>query len=229
MTTFFKSLPPRVLLIGIAAIIVLVVGVAVAFGMSHSSSTQSSSTGYASVTFVNSSSAASSQAASDEAASEPAFVKRTDPFSVTFASTGDIIFGREVGTYVDEHGGASALATVADQLAAADVTIANVEAPLTEDESEALIMKDVLLISRPAGIESLKEADVTFASLANNHSMDYGAAGLEDTLELLDGAGILHAGAGMNEEDAGKIAETMVGDVSVAFLSWTDKIGRAHV
>ena len=222
---FIASVPPRILIIGAAVILVLIIGAAVAFGMGHTSGAapSASSANYASVTLVNSSQAAS-DAADGQSSDETAFVKRTDPFSVTFASTGDIIFGREVGTYVDMYGGASALANVADQLAAADVTIANVEAPLTEDESEALVMKDVLLISRPAGIESLKNADVTFASLANNHSMDYGAAGLKDTLDVLDGAGILHAGAGMTEEEAGQVAETMVGDVSVAFLSWTDII-----
>ena len=144
------------------------------------------------------------------------------PFSITFASTGDIIFGREVGTYVDMYGGASALANVAEELAAADVTIANVEAPLSDDESEPIPEKDVYLISRPAGIESLVESDVTLVSLANNHSMDYSGPALQDTINALDGAGILHAGAGMNEAEADRIAELEVNGASIAFISWTD-------
>lgn len=146
------------------------------------------------------------------------------PFSFSVATTGDIIFGREVGTYVDMYGGASALANVSDHLAAADVTIANVEAPLSDDESEPIPEKDVYLISRPEGIESLKESDVTLVSLANNHSMDYGAPALKDTIDALEKAGIKHAGAGLTEKEAEKIAEIEVNGASVAFFSWTDII-----
>ncbi len=163
-------------------------------------------------------------ASSASAASAGQPTESANGLRVSFASTGDVIFGREVGTYVDMNGGASAMANVADQLAAADVTIANLEAPLTNDESEALWEKDVLLMSRPEGIESLVASDVTFVSLANNHSMDYGAVGLKDTIDALDTAGILHAGAGMTEEAAGEVARVDVNGVSVAFLSWTDII-----
>lgn len=159
-----------------------------------------------------------------QTADEPAFHRNEGPYSVSFATTGDIMFGREVSTFIDANGGAAALANVADDLAAADVTIANVECPLTDDESEALIGKDVLWRSNPAGIEALKIADITVATLANNHIMDYGGAGLSDTLTALDGAGILHVGAGMTEEEAGKLVELEVDGVSIAILSWTDII-----
>ena len=150
--------------------------------------------------------------------------KHEGPFSLTFASTGDLMFAREVGTFVDAHGGAAALANVADELSAPDVTIANVEAPLTNDESDALIGKDVYWMSRPAGIDALKAAGIDVVSLANNHIMDYGAAGLRDTLEALDGAGILHAGAGLTESTASEPAELEVNGVRIAFFSWTDII-----
>lgn len=150
--------------------------------------------------------------------------KHEGPYSITFASTGDLMFAREVGTFVDANGGAAALANVASELSSPDVTIANVEAPLTDDESDALIGKDVYWMSRPAGIEALKVAGIDVVSLANNHIMDYGTAGLEDTLEALDGAGILHAGAALTESAAGEPAELEVDGVRIAFFSWTDII-----
>ena len=147
---------------------------------------------------------------------------RKGDYSISIATTGDIMFAREVGNFVEENGGAAALANVAAPLAAADVTFANLECPLTNDESEALYGKDVLWRSNPKGIDGLTTADITFVSLANNHIMDYGGAGLKDTLTALDGAGILHAGAGMTEKEAGELAEITVDGVSIAFLSWTD-------
>ncbi len=152
--------------------------------------------------------------------------KTNEPFSIHIATTGDIIFGREVGTYIDMNGGASALAHVSDILATADITIANLEAPLTNNTSHPLPEKDVYLYGRPEGVESLIQSDITFISLANNHSMDYSGVGLKDTIEILDEAKILHAGAGMNEEEADKIAVTERSGKRVAFISWTDVIPK---
>jgi poly-gamma-glutamate synthesis protein (capsule biosynthesis protein) len=44
------------------------------------------------------------------------------------------------------------------------------------------------------------------ATLANNHAMDYGAEGLESTIEALEDAGIAHAGAGESVDAAWKEA-----------------------
>ena len=48
----------------------------------------------------------------------------------------------------------------------------------------------------------LQEASLDFVSVANNHALDYGYFGLRDTLEILDHAGVRHAGAGANTEEA---------------------------
>ena len=148
--------------------------------------------------------------------------KAEGPFNVSFTTTGDLIFWREVADYIDENGGASALANIAEHLAAADVTISNLESPLSKDESEPVPDKDVYIIGRPLAIEGIKESGIDIVSLANNHIMDYMGPALEDTLRALDGEGILHAGAGMTEDEAGAAAETSVNGASIAFLSWTD-------
>jgi hypothetical protein len=51
-------------------------------------------------------------------------------------------------------------------------------------------------------MEVMKRLNVVGVCLANNHMMDFGKAGLERTLKLLDDQGIAHAGAGMNLEQA---------------------------
>ena len=148
--------------------------------------------------------------------------KAAKPYSISFTSTGDLIFWREVGDYIDQNGGASAMANISDFLAQADVTIANVESPLSKDESEPITDKDVYIIGKPSAIESIENSGIDLASLANNHIMDYGKPALEDTLKALDGAGVLHAGAGLTENEAAKMAEMEVDGVSIAFFSWTD-------
>ena len=158
----------------------------------------------------------SASAGSDQA------VKATGPYSISFCTTGDLIFWREVADYIDENGGAAPMANIAEHLAAADVTIANVESPLSNDESEPVIDKDVYIIGRPSAIEGIKNSGIDLASLANNHIMDYTGPALKDTLEALDGAGVKHAGAGMTESEAETPAELEIDGVSIAFFSWTD-------
>ena len=175
------------------------------------------------------------QGASGEVSDEPGAVGiiqraiaqakgKEGPWSVSFSSTGDMIFGRLVSDYIDLYGGAAPLEHMADMLSKPDVTIGNLEAPLSDNTSDGLWSKDVLLISRPEAIEGLKNSDFTFLSLANNHSMDYGAPALQDTMDALDGAGIKYAGAGMTYDQAWEIAETTVDGVRIAFLSLTDVI-----
>jgi poly-gamma-glutamate synthesis protein (capsule biosynthesis protein) len=54
----------------------------------------------------------------------------------------------------------------------------------------------------PENLPALQAAGVDCCSLANNHVLDLGYAGLEQTLAVLDAAGIRNAGAGRNAEEA---------------------------
>lgn len=55
----------------------------------------------------------------------------------------------------------------------------------------------------PANVNCLLEAGIDYCSLANNHMLDWGDAGLRETISTLNSAGIRFAGAGMNERQAG--------------------------
>ena len=143
-------------------------------------------------------------------------------FSVSFTTTGDLIFWREVAEYIDMNGGASAMAGIADLIDDADVTIADLESPLSDNDSVPLPQKDVYIIGRPEALEGMINAGIDVVSLANNHIMDYSGPALEDTIKALDKAGILHAGAGMTEAEADAVLELEVNGASIAFISWTD-------
>lgn len=55
---------------------------------------------------------------------------------------------------------------------------------------------------QPANIDCLTAAKVDCCTLANNHVLDWGRQGLNDTISELDQAGIAHAGAGATQADA---------------------------
>ena len=54
----------------------------------------------------------------------------------------------------------------------------------------------------PANITALAPPRIDYASLANNHTLDFSEAGLRDTVQTLKKAGIASAGAGLNKEEA---------------------------
>jgi poly-gamma-glutamate synthesis protein (capsule biosynthesis protein) len=54
----------------------------------------------------------------------------------------------------------------------------------------------------PKNVALLQAAAIDCCSLANNHSMDWGIAGLVESLEVLEAAGIAHVGAGRNLVEA---------------------------
>jgi UDP-N-acetylmuramyl pentapeptide synthase len=93
---------------------------------------------------------------------------------------------------------------VAPLLQRADFTIVNLECALTRLKSSKLEgRKDYILHGRPQKtIDALKNLNVGGVLLGNNHSMDYLADGLQETLEHVKTAGISLSGAGKNREEA---------------------------
>src|SRR5205809_6133636 len=54
----------------------------------------------------------------------------------------------------------------------------------------------------PQNIDCLSAARISGCALANNHVLDWGYEGLSETIQTLDSAGIAHAGAGKNADEA---------------------------
>jgi poly-gamma-glutamate synthesis protein (capsule biosynthesis protein) len=81
-----------------------------------------------------------------------------------------------------------------------DVRIANFETSVTTSEAPA--PKGINYRMHPANVPVLQVAGIDCCSLANNHVLDWGEAGLMETLETLAAARIHTCGAGRKLEDA---------------------------
>jgi poly-gamma-glutamate capsule biosynthesis protein CapA/YwtB (metallophosphatase superfamily) len=146
---------------------------------------------------------------------------------ITLALMGDVMLGRRVAEALNYHmgpeepwGGVMAL------LDAADLRIINLECAITDNEQPWTRTAKVFHFrTPPSAIETLRTARIDACSLANNHILDFEEQGLLDTLEHLDAAGIRHAGAGRNQEEAVDPAILIVpADHThrVALLAFTD-------
>ena len=82
----------------------------------------------------------------------------------------------------------------------ADVSIVNLECPITN--SSETMLKSGPCLSRPIeiGEKVLAVPNITAACLANNHIMDYKEAGLQDTLDACERLGIRTVGVGATLE-----------------------------
>jgi len=82
-----------------------------------------------------------------------------------------------------------------------DLRIANLETAITSAETP-WPEKAIHYRMHPQNIGCLTSAKISACALANNHVLDWGYDGLSETLKTLEAAGIAHAGAGNDAEEA---------------------------
>ncbi len=100
----------------------------------------------------------------------------------------------------------------------ADLSIANLECPLIE-AATPIVKSGPVFGEESACIEGIARAGIDVIALANNHVMDHGAEGLENTVEVCSRAGVATVGAGRNLEDARRILVRTIGDLRVGILA----------
>jgi poly-gamma-glutamate capsule biosynthesis protein CapA/YwtB (metallophosphatase superfamily) len=123
---------------------------------------------------------------------------QNDP-AIRFCLTGDIMLGRGVKRMSDKYGAGYPFAGTCSLTAGADITIGNLESPLTSAEYQSTSPWHFKGDTITAALE-LKKAGFDLVSLANNHALDCGSQGLFHCTGVLDTAGIAYGG----------LAQTMV-------------------
>ncbi|MCK7470855.1 MAG: CapA family protein [Desulfomicrobium escambiense] len=131
------------------------------------------------------------------------------------SAAGDLMTGRGIDKRLRD-GGPEAVFDpgVLRSLRGSDLAPANLEGALTLRGSAA--RKTYTFRSDPSAASSLADAGFDALLLANNHSLDWGPAGLADTLEALAGAGIAGVGAGRDLGEASRPFRIEIKGQSVA-------------
>src|SRR5215471_5247781 len=108
------------------------------------------------------------------------------------------------------------------ELQQADLVIANLECPLIEKPSP--ILKTGPNFGEPSAcINAIKASGIHVLCLANNHVMDHGAPGLENTLAVCARAGIATVGAGHNLDEARRILVRDIKGTRIGILAMAEK------
>ena len=107
-----------------------------------------------------------------------------------------------------------------------DYVVANLETPI------ALSCPPTMVAMRfntdESLLVSLRHAGFNFLATGNNHCLDAGILGLEETLDALDRNGFDHDGTFTSESVAERVFVRKIGGVRIAFLSFTYGTNSEH-
>ena len=145
----------------------------------------------------------------------------------TLAFTGDLLTHSQVAGQAAAYGGATGaqydfgpmLAQVAPVLSAADLAICHLETPLSADNTA---ISGYPRFNAPLELaDGIAAAGWDGCSVASNHSLDLGAAGVSATLSNLDRVGVGHTGTARSPEERATPRVYEAGRVRLGHLSAT--------
>jgi hypothetical protein len=131
---------------------------------------------------------------------------------VELIAVGDVMLGRGVADEPDP------LAAVAPWLAAANLTLGNLECVVAEGGAGR--PGPYRLRAPVSSVATLRAAGFNLLGLANNHALDFGPGGLAEMVARLQAAGIAPLGVGADAATAVQPLIRDVGGVRLAFLAF---------
>lgn len=113
--------------------------------------------------------------------------------SFTLAAVGDIMLGRFVETLMNERGDDYPFEKMDQFFRGVNVVFGNLEGPI--DSTHSQTPNNSLIFSFERSVAALlRKHEFTVVSTANNHALDQGMQGYNDTVAALSDAGVGHAG-----------------------------------
>lgn len=100
-----------------------------------------------------------------------------------------------------------------------DLNIANLEAPIADSSKKGFKLGPYLKANKQSTRSVLNTLNVNLVTLANNHILDYGQDGLDETISFLNKNDIEYVGADKSLNDASKTLFKEIKEVKIAFIN----------
>jgi poly-gamma-glutamate synthesis protein (capsule biosynthesis protein) len=142
-----------------------------------------------------------------------------EPGVVRLMAVGDLEMAFGVGRRIVNIGPEVPFANVVDFFNSADIVVANLECSLSRN-GQPWPNKQLHFGAPAEAAEALAVGGIDLVSVANNHSLDFGAQAFRETLQLLDAAGVGHFGGGRNSAEARAPLILERNGLRIAFLSY---------
>ncbi len=129
--------------------------------------------------------------------------------NINIIIVGDMMLDRNVSNVIDKKGFDKYFEGVRDIINNADIAVANLEGPFTDNPSitTSLIDKSLKFTFNPKLIPKLHDLGFDIFGLANNHTMNFGISGFNTTKDYLKKNNILYYGDPNNFTDLSTIIE----------------------
>ncbi|ASB87116.1 CapA family protein [Bacillus sonorensis] len=156
-------------------------------------------------------------------AKTPSQITKQKDAKLTATFVGDIMMGRNVEKVTKLHGPESVFKNVKPYFDVSDFITGNFENPATKEKDYQPAEKNIHLQTNLESVETLKNMNFSVMNFANNHAMDYGQDGLNDTLNKFTEENLDIVGAGKNLDEAKQhVSYQNVNGVKIATLGFTD-------
>jgi poly-gamma-glutamate synthesis protein (capsule biosynthesis protein) len=153
-------------------------------------------------------------------------VKTRSPGAATIIFGGDMNFDRYIREVIAERGAQYVFSCIRPLLASADVVVANLEGPITANPSVSLGSEtgtgENLTFTFPTTTPALLLANnIRIVSIGNNHIMNFGLDGLNETKRFLSASGVSYFGDPDAVEND-RVLRTTISGVPFSFVNWSD-------
>jgi hypothetical protein len=119
------------------------------------------------------------------------------------------------------------LAPVAPILSSADLSMVNLETAITDRGTP--VPKTYHFRSPAASFTALRSAGVDVVNMANNHALDYGPVGLQDTLDAISSSHFPVVGIGHDAAEAYRPYRTVIKGQRIAIFGALDRVEPALI
>ncbi len=146
---------------------------------------------------------------------------------VTMIAAGDIMIDRYVRTLMERNTPDYPFEKISPQglLRSGHIIHANLEGPVTDERPR---VGDVIFKFDPEMIDILIRHGINLVTIANNHTLDQGATGFENTKKYLTKAGLAWVGHPLNETE-GHTYITEINGLKIGFIGFHDATIRLDV
>jgi poly-gamma-glutamate synthesis protein (capsule biosynthesis protein) len=128
----------------------------------------------------------------------PLIQSQPGPQTITLDFAGDVHFTERTAKLLSNP--STAFGPVAEVFKQADFAMVNLETAVTDRGTPE--PKEFHFRAPPTAFDAVKAAGVDLVSLANNHTLDYGRVGLDDTINAAHAAQVPFVGVGHNVTEA---------------------------
>jgi len=145
------------------------------------------------------------------------------PTHATVLVAGDMMFDRSVRVAMDSNGGDFIFSCIKDTLQSADLVVANLEGPITNNASVSVgsivdTPENYTFTFAPDTASLLHRHNIKLVNLGNNHILNFGIVGEDATKDYLGAAGVEYFGDTKDRV----VAYKEVGGVKLAFINYNE-------